>query len=1068
MKKPVNPEAEADTISARPMRVFPLACVLSLGAICALVAFFLTRVDEGERVEREFSWRAHSHLEALRTNLERSEECLFTLRDLFLSSDQVTMAEFQRTAQDLRRRHRGVQQLQWVPRVKAAEREEFEAMAREKVAPAYEIYEYKTLDVSSKVRAGQYQEYFPVLYVEPRVGNEVSLGLDALRGTHQPVMLRARDTGAIAATRRVKLRGKSSLPEYGWTSFLPVYTKGPEPKTADERQQRLLGYIAGTFRLTDWVASSFPESKKAAVEARIMDETPGSADPFLVSYTGGEVSTTAPRGVDELSGSLERVGKLRVGGREWTVRLRPSSSWLTSQVTPYSYAALVVVLLITGLVALLVRHIQRRTQVVRQLVEKRTAELHAAQETLREDIRRREFVERALRKSEDRYRAFVGQSTEGIWCFENEQPISRHLPVDEQIDLMYRDARLAECNDVMARMYEHERSEQIIGAHLAVLLPRDDPQNTAFLRTFIEKGYRVTEWETREVDKDGNVRFYLTNQTGIVEEGLLKRVWGTRRDITERKREAELQAQQATRLRLAVSAASLGTWDWELATQRVIWSPETERMFGLEPGTFDGTLQTYMSFLYPEDRERIGIIIRHALETPGETGTDYELHIRRPDGTTRWLVARGAVLRDVLGKPVRMLGTVMDITHQHLAEEERVRMERKLQESQKLESLGVLAGGIAHDFNNLLTGIMGNASFARMDIPANSPAQTSLEQVEIASQRAAELCKQMLAYSGKGRFVVQQLDLSSLVRETGDLLQVSINKNSVLKYALATDLPAISADATQIRQIIMNLVINASEAIGDRGGVINIATGVMEADRACLTEAHLSPSIPEGEYVYLEVSDDGNGMSPETRERIFDPFFTTKFTGRGLGLAAVLGIVRGHYGAMKVNSEEGRGTTFKLLLPRSDEPVDPAPDMPAAPPAWRGSGTILVVDDEETVRNTSRRMLERIGFEVIVAADGVEALSIYHREGSRILGVLLDLTMPQLDGNATFTELRRLDPEVRVLLMSGFNEQDAVARFAGKGLAGFLQKPFKSDTLYSKLQSILAGQRAMEKVEPFA
>jgi nitrogen-specific signal transduction histidine kinase/CheY-like chemotaxis protein len=415
-----------------------------------------------------------------------------------------------------------------------------------------------------------------------------------------------------------------------------------------------------------------------------------------------------------------------------------------------------------------------------------------------------------------------------------------------------------------------------------------------------------------------------------------------------------------------------------------------------------------------------------------------------------------------------MLGTVMDITHQHLAEEERVRMERKLQESQKLESLGVLAGGIAHDFNNLLTGILGNASFARMDIPANSPAQISLEQVEIASQRAAELCKQMLAYSGKGRFVVQQIDLSALVRETGDLLQVSISKNCVLKYALATDLPAIIADATQIRQIIMNLVINASEAIGDKSGVISIATGVIEADRAYLTEAHLSPNIPEGEYVFLEVSDNGIGMSAETRARIFDPFFTTKFTGRGLGLAAVLGIVRGHHGAMKVYSEVGRGTAFKLLLPCAEGPADAAPDLPAAPLAWRGSGTMLVVDDEDTVRNTTRRMLERIGFEVLMASDGAEALEVFHREGSRIAGVLLDLTMPHLDGNATFTELRRLDPEVRVLLVSGFNEQEAVTRFAGKGLAGFLQKPFKPDTLYSKLQSILNGQRFLERLEPLA
>jgi CheY-like chemotaxis protein len=234
----------------------------------------------------------------------------------------------------------------------------------------------------------------------------------------------------------------------------------------------------------------------------------------------------------------------------------------------------------------------------------------------------------------------------------------------------------------------------------------------------------------------------------------------------------------------------------------------------------------------------------------------------------------------------------------------------------------------------------------------------------------------------------------------------------------------------------------------------------MRADRAYLTEAYLSPNIPEGEYVFLEVSDNGAGMNNETRARIFDPFFTTKFTGRGLGLAAVLGIVRGHSGALKVYSEVDRGTTFKLLLPRAEGPADSATETPASTSApWRGSGAMLVVDDEETVRSTTRRMLERMGFEVLLAANGNEALEIFHRDGAKIVGVLLDLTMPQLDGNAAFTELRRLDPEIRVLLMSGFNEQDAVHRFAGKGLAGFIQKPFKIDTLLAKLQAIFAEER---------
>ena len=1043
-------------------RLFPLACVVLLGGGLSLAAFFLVRMEERERVEQEFEWRARSHMVALRTNLERFEECLYTLRDIFQSSTNVTYAKFRRTAEDVRQRHRGVQALQWLPFVKDSERADFEARARNAAALAdYQIVERDSKNTGN-APAGAHAEYAPVLYVDPREGNEDVFGLDSYGGPHQQALLRARDTGAMTATPRLQLREPTGQ-EYGWVYLLACYGKGSEPDSNQDRRERLQGYVAGTFRLSDWMINSFTGTANPAVEALVIDQTAGVTEPFLVAYTGG-VRTVPSAGSWDLRSGLRHAEILRVGGREWCVYFRPSAAWLAAQSTPYPYAALVGGLLMTGLVGYLVHNTQRRARLVSRLVEERTAELHATQESLRKDIGRRELVETALRRSDDRYRAFVEQSTEGIWCYECDPPISTHLPVDEQIELLYRDARLAECNDAMARMYGYDRSEQITGARLEVFAPRATPESLEYFRAFIGNGYRITEWETCEVDQNGRKRFFLNHQTGIVEDDLLQRAWGTQRDITERKREAELQFQQATRLRLAVSAAKLGTWDWDLVAKRVIWSPETERIFGLEPGTFDGTLATYMSFLHPEDRERVGLIIRHAMETPGETGTDYELRIYRSDGTMRWLVARGAVLGDAQGRPARMIGTVMDVTAQHLADEERLRMERKLQESQKLESLGILAGGIAHDFNNLLTGVLGNASFARMDIPANSPAQASLEQVEVAALRAAELCKQMLAYSGKGCFIVQQLDLSQVVRETADLLHVSIGKSSALKYALATNLPAISADATQVRQIIMNLITNASEAIGDRSGVISIATGVMRADRAYLTEAFLSPNIPEGDYVFLEVSDNGSGMDAATRAKIFDPFFTTKFTGRGLGLAAVLGIVRGHHGALKVYSEPGQGTTFKLLLPCVDGPAEAAPELPFGDSTWRGSGTVLVVDDEETVRAMTSRMLKRIGFEVLVAKDGVEALEIFHRESARIVGVLLDLTMPVLDGNAAFTELRRLDSEVRVLLMSGFNEQDAVHRFAGKGLAGFIQKPFKPETLYEKMQGILAQEGVAVRV----
>ncbi|MBI2950308.1 MAG: CHASE domain-containing protein [Verrucomicrobia bacterium] len=434
-----------------------------------------------------------------------------------------------------------------------------------------------------------------------------------------------------------------------------------------------------------------------------------------------------------------------------------------------------------------------------------------------------------------------------------------------------------------------------------------------------------------------------------------------------------------------------------------------------------------------------------------------EQKIIRLDGRTVDVEVAATPFKDREGSAI--VGLFRDITERKLAEQERQRLNRKLQEAAKLESLGVMAGGVAHDFNNLLTGILCHASLAKLDLPADSPLQEGLTEIETASLRAAELCKQMLAYSGKGQLLVQALDLSAVVQDSLNLLRLSISKKVSLELSLASGLPPVEADATQIRQVIMNLVINASEAIGENTGAIRVSTSVMRASREYLAGTILSPEIPEGDYVFLEVVDTGCGMSAETISKIFDPFFTTKFTGRGLGLAAVLGIVRGHSGALQVTSQLGRGSAFRLLLP-----VAAATALNRAPSEaeihlceWRGSGTVLVVDDEEPVRRVAAQSLRRLGFDPVLAKDGREALQIFQRDPDHFVAVLLDLTMPQLDGSQTFQALKLIRPGVRVVLMSGFDQQEAITRFAGKGLAGFLQKPFQVHTLRERMQAALVS-----------
>jgi nitrogen-specific signal transduction histidine kinase len=401
------------------------------------------------------------------------------------------------------------------------------------------------------------------------------------------------------------------------------------------------------------------------------------------------------------------------------------------------------------------------------------------------------------------------------------------------------------------------------------------------------------------------------------------------------------------------------------------------------------------------------------------------------------------------------VAVLVDITARKREEEERQAFQAKLQHAQKLESLGVLAGGIAHDFNNLLMAILGNADLALELLSPESPGREYVEKIETTAQRAAGLTNQMLAYSGKGRFLIQSIQLDRLVGEMAHLLETVISKKAELRMKFEPDLPAVEADASQVRQIVMNLITNGSEALGDANGQLTIATGTVEADRAYLSRCYLGDEVSDGTYVFLEVSDTGEGMDEETRKKIFDPFFTTKFTGRGLGLAAVLGIVRGHNGTINVYSEPGLGSSFKVLLPASERKVDDRPETPARTEGTLEGATILVVEDDAAVLDVTSLMLEKAGFRVLTATNGQEGVDLFRLYKDDIGLVVLDMTMPVMDGEEAFRGMRDIDPGVRVLLSSGYNEQDATNRFAGKGLAGFIQKPYRSVDLLNRVREIL-------------
>ena len=455
-------------------------------------------------------------------------------------------------------------------------------------------------------------------------------------------------------------------------------------------------------------------------------------------------------------------------------------------------------------------------------------------------------------------------------------------------------------------------------------------------------------------------------------------------------------------------------------------------------------------------------------------------HIRQGEPhIVRWLV-RDVSERVELARQIRALNLELesrvaartaDLSDaHHLAHElvEREQVARRAAEFsdahsrhvQKLESIGVLAGGIAHDFNNLLHVVLGNADIALSSIASGAPARGPIEEVVRATLRAADLTRQLLAYSGKGAFVVRHLDLSTEVREMATLLRTAIAKQAMLGWELSSTLPAVSADPTQIRQIVMNLITNASDALGEKGGTITLRTGVTRLED--LDNQHFGvplegedPVDPgKGPFVYLEIGDTGTGMTPDTLSRIFDPFFSTKFTGRGLGLAAVMGIVRSHHGLIRVRTAPGEGTAFRVLFPAVGGVARKIEKPTAERSDWQGSGTILVVEDEEGVREVAERILQEIGFQTIGAEDGRRALEIMGEVGDNVTAVLLDLSMPRMGGAETFRRLRALRPELPILMMSGYTEQVVAPQFSGSGpgITGFLQKPFLAEDLIAVLR----------------
>src|SRR3990172_6039955 len=511
----------------------------------------------------------------------------------------------------------------------------------------------------------------------------------------------------------------------------------------------------------------------------------------------------------------------------------------------------------------------------------------------------------------------------------------------------------------------------------------------------------------------------------------------------EIKKVGEALRKSEARLAAAQRISHIGSWEWDIIKNELNWSDEVYRIFGLEPYEFGATYDTFIESVHPGDRETVKKYVNEALYKKRPYGIDHRIVL--PDGTERIVHEQAEVIYDEAGRSIRMIGTVQDITESKRLEEELDKMEAQLRHAQKIEAIGQLAGGVAHDFNNLMTVIQGNTDLALMKIGEEEPVHRNLKEIGRVTAKAAALTRQLLTFSRRQPVSKEILNINKAVLEMSKILHLLIGENISLSTELSPDLWNTEADPGQLEQLLMNLVVNARDAMPN-GGKLLIKTEnarIDETYRQIYGEGH------PGRFVQISVEDTGTGMDAETRAHIFDPFFTTKGIGKGtgLGLSVVYGIVKAHDGWINVYSEPGNGTNFRIYLPAASGGIEEKGDKPKASEIRSGNERILLVEDEEDVRELALLMLERQGYKVFVASTFDEAVSVFKEEGGRLDLMFSDIMLTDRSGLELAEELRRHRPNLKVLLTSGYSGEHFQLLEGHKKDFGFLEKPYSQTDL---------------------